>query len=328
MKKRVLIALACAGAVALLLALVAGAAASPTSITLLSRAGIPFLSLWAGAPPPGGAVPVTLMPPSWNKDLLADGAVWVWSESPVTGGRGWDGDEVQFTDTFELECTPISAELSLDITADNEYRVYLNGTQVADSLWKEVSDTCPGRYVDDREYLMVHHHDSSGPFQTGTNTLVFNVLNLPCYSDSGNPGGLIYKAVITYECALQVEIDIKPGSYPNCFNINGHGVIPVAILGSADFDVTHIDVTTLSFGGLDVRVKGNDNPQCSVEDVSGDFTSPEGAPDGYPDLVCQFMDDPDTWSPDDGTATLTGNLLPQYDGTPIVGTDEICLRPE
>jgi len=122
-----------------------------------------------------------------------------------------------------------------------------------------------------------------------------------------------------------VMVDIKPGSYPNCFNMNGNGVIPVAILGSADFDVTQIDVSTLKFGGLDVRVKGNDKPQCSVEDVSGDFSSPEGAPDGYDDLVCQFVDDPATWSPDDGTATLTGKL---YDDTPVTGTDEICLRPE
>jgi hypothetical protein len=327
MKKRVLMGLACAGAVALLVAMVAGAAASPNGITLLSRAGIPFVSKWAGAPGPGGAVAVTSLPGSWDKSLLAEGAIWIWSESPVTGGRGVSGDVIEFTDTFELECTPISAQLALDITADNEYRVYLNGTLVADSVWKEVSATCPGRYIDDREYLSLHHEDISEPFQSGTNTLVFEVLNLPCYTDSGNPGGLIYKAVITYDCPIQVQIDIKPGSYPNCFNVNGHGVIPVAILGSADFDVTQVDVGTLEFAGLDVRVKGNDKPQCSVEDVSGDFTSPEGAPDGHADLVCQFVDD-STWSADDGTATLSGNLKADYGGTPFEGSDEICLRPE
>lgn len=119
-----------------------------------------------------------------------------------------------------------------------------------------------------------------------------------------------------------IEIDIKPGSYPNSLNINGHGVIPVAILGSADFDVTQIDPNTLRFADLEVRVKGNGAPQCSIKDVSGDFTNPEGAPDGYPDLVCQFVDDPDTWLPGDGVAKLTGNLL---DGTPIEGTDEIII---
>ena len=40
-------------------------------------------------------------------------------------------------------------------------------------------------------------------------------------------------------------IDIKPGSDPNCININGHGVIPVAILGSEDFDVSLVDPDTL-----------------------------------------------------------------------------------
>ncbi|MBN1930462.1 MAG: hypothetical protein JW786_02495 [Desulfobacterales bacterium] len=128
----------------------------------------------------------------------------------------------------------------------------------------------------------------------------------------------------TVEVPLDVGIDIKPGSYPNCFNINGHGAIPVAILGSVVLDVNQIDIGTIQFGGLDVRVKGNGTPQCSVEDVSGDFTSPEGAPDGIPDLVCHFVDDAGSWSPDNGTATLTGMLV---DGTKIQGTDEICIVP-
>jgi hypothetical protein len=123
---------------------------------------------------------------------------------------------------------------------------------------------------------------------------------------------------------LPVAIDIKPGEDPNCVNIDGNGVIPVAILGSADFDVTDIDVASLKFAGLDVRVKGNRLPQCALEDVSGDFASPEGAPDRYLDLVCQFVDDPDRWSPDEGTAKLTGKLL---DGMPIEGTDAICIVP-
>jgi len=113
----------------------------------------------------------------------------------------------------------------------------------------------------------------------------------------------------------EVGIDIKPGSYPNSFNINGNGVIPVAVLGSGTLDVTEIDVSTLGFAGLDVRVKGNGDPQCSIKDTNGD---------GYDDLVCQFVDDPSTWIPDDGTATLTGQL---NDGTLIHGTDSINIVP-
>ena len=122
----------------------------------------------------------------------------------------------------------------------------------------------------------------------------------------------------------QVDIDIKPGSYPNCLNMNGHGLITVAVLGSDSLDVSQVDISTLKFAGLDVRVKNNSNPQCSIEDVSGDFTDPAGAPDGYDDLVCHFIDDPSAWSLDNGTATLSGALL---DGTQIEGTDTLCIVP-
>ena len=124
---------------------------------------------------------------------------------------------------------------------------------------------------------------------------------------------------------IEVDIDIKPGSFPNCLNVNGHGVIPVAILGSNTFDVTQIDISTLKFAGLNVRVKGNSSPQCSAEDVTGDFTNPAGAPDGYEDLICQFVDDPSVWSPDNGFASLTGAL---YDETAIQGSDTICIVPK
>lgn len=122
-----------------------------------------------------------------------------------------------------------------------------------------------------------------------------------------------------------VDIDIKPGSYPNCFNLNGHGVIPVAILGSADFDVTEIDTSTLVFAGLEVRVRGKKGPMCHLEDVSGDFTNPEGAPDGYLDLVCQFEDSPEYWDAGSSEAELSGALL---DGTQFIGSDEICVTQE
>lgn len=114
---------------------------------------------------------------------------------------------------------------------------------------------------------------------------------------------------------INVNIDIKPGSDPNCFNINGHGVIPVAINGSEDFFVDDIDVESLSLGGLVVRLRGNRGPLCSIEDWNED---------GYSDLVCHFEDDPDNWTPGGGSATLTGTL---FDGTSFEGTDSICVVP-
>jgi len=117
-----------------------------------------------------------------------------------------------------------------------------------------------------------------------------------------------------------VGIDVKPGSYPNSFNRDGHGVIPVAILGSSDLDVLKIRTDLpLYFAGLVVRVKGNDSPQCSIEDVNGD---------GYDDLVCQFVDDPANWTGGDDIAYLYGVL--ELDGgtlIEIMGSDEITIVP-
>jgi sugar lactone lactonase YvrE len=133
--------------------------------------------------------------------------------------------------------------------------------------------------------------------------------------------GIIYKI----SANIEVIIDIKPGSDTNCLNINGHGVIPVAILGSADFDVTNINIDTLLFNGSEVQIRGKkEKTMCHYEDMSGDFTYSEGAPDGHLDLVCQFEDDPSQWVPGQAEATLTGELI---DGTSIEGTDTICIVP-
>ena len=114
---------------------------------------------------------------------------------------------------------------------------------------------------------------------------------------------------------IELAIDIKPGSDPNCFNLNGQGVIPVAILGSAAFDVANVDASTLVFNGLAVRVRGNKGPLCAIEDSNGD---------AFPDLVCHFEDDPESWTPGSTMGTVTGALL---DGMPIEATDSICIVP-
>lgn len=112
-----------------------------------------------------------------------------------------------------------------------------------------------------------------------------------------------------------VAIDVKPGSYPNCFNISSNGVIPVAILGSDLVNVSEVDPNTLVFGGGGVRVRGSGQPSCGSEDANLD---------GFVDLVCHFEDDPEYWSEGASSAALSGEL---YDGTVISGSDLICIVP-
>jgi CSLREA domain-containing protein len=113
---------------------------------------------------------------------------------------------------------------------------------------------------------------------------------------------------------LEVAIDIKPGSDPNCFNSDGKGVIPVAILGSADFDAGTVDPFSVSLDGAAVRVKGKSGNAGSLEDVNSD---------GFQDLVVQITDE-SGFTSGDSSATLTGET---FDGTPIEGSDSICIVP-
>jgi hypothetical protein len=80
-----------------------------------------------------------------------------------------------------------------------------------------------------------------------------------------------------YAPKISVAIDIKPGSDSDSINPASRGVIPVAILGSDFFDVTNIDMTTLTLGpdgATPAHRRGG-----HAEDVNGD---------GAMDLVSHF----------------------------------------
>ena len=129
----------------------------------------------------------------------------------------------------------------------------------------------------------------------------------------------------------EIDIDIKPGSFPNSINLGSGGATPVAILGSATLNVNDIDVTTLTLGTAGIKTVGKKAPHllCSIEDVSGDFTGGnlEGAPDGFADLVCHFITVGIVDEEGDTEAKLSGNLLDAAGGTAIEGSDFVNIVP-
>jgi len=121
---------------------------------------------------------------------------------------------------------------------------------------------------------------------------------------------------------VTVDIDIKPGSYPNSICLNDHGLLPVAILGSAAFNVYTIDASTIEIGGVSLASRGSAKAPklaCSYEDVNDD---------GYVDLIAFF----------DVQELITQGVLDEYtvaltltaylpDGTPIEGMDSVRVVP-
>jgi hypothetical protein len=128
-----------------------------------------------------------------------------------------------------------------------------------------------------------------------------------------NPTGLIFSATINYSCPVEVEIDIKPGSFPSCFNNDGHGLIPVVVFGSDSFDVRDINLSTVYLETLPVATKPNGQFMAAYQDWDLD---------GHEDLLVKFVDEDGVFTPGDYVATLTGNLM---DGTPFFGMGDICI---
>lgn len=78
-----------------------------------------------------------------------------------------------------------------------------------------------------------------------------------------------------------VQIDIKPGVFPNVINLTSAGSIPVAVISTPAFDALTVDPVTITLDGAAVRLVGKgQRPLCSTEDVNGD---------GRPDLLCHVL---------------------------------------
>ena len=142
--------------------------------------------------------------------------------------------------------------------------------------------------------------------------LQFGFLNTATYYEGS---GIYYDNVVFRRAPLGIDIDIHPDSYPNSINPRSRGVVPVAILGSATFDVTAVDVTTLSFGPAGASPFHRLNDPFTYNDHLRDVNF-----DGYLDLVTHYRTQNTGIACGDESATLTGATL---DDVPIEGSDSL-----
>lgn len=238
----------------------------------------------------------------------------------------WDSGGLDFTegmvvDVTDGDTTKTHTITALVVTDVNDTDDTVSGTAAAGSdvdiwvhdsdAWRHVvADAVTGAWT--AAFGVVG--DDSGEEGTADLTLGSNGNSGQCDEDGDCTHASWW---VANPAIIEVDVDIKPGGYPNSINIKrAKGVVPLAVLGSDDFDVMSVDFTTLRFGpdlAIPAHLGTDDVYLDHLEDVNGD---------GFMDLVSHYVVGEIGLASGDTEACLVGKTL---SGIPIEGCDSVRI---
>jgi PKD repeat protein len=186
------------------------------------------------------------------------------------------------------------------VTLDGSGSTALAGTIVA---WDWDLDN-DGQYDDAFGQTVQHTWNTPGTYPVGLKVTSSDSLVL-------NDVDMINVTVNT--CQVTVGIDIYPNRVPNRVILSRNYTLYVAVLGSANFDVTTLNSSTVKFGRTGTEASPVRAPL--IRDLNGD---------GYLDAMYGFMTNDCGFALGDTTGILTGKLS---DGTDVSGSDSVLVMP-
>ncbi len=194
--------------------------------------------------------------------------------------------------------------------------------------FQDMPDTLPNSaidwYADLADYIVANQNTTPGP--------MFG--SWPANLDYGDEVLTTAWALLTLEKAapppvgISVNLDIKPQSCPNPFNTKARGVLPVAILGTEDFDVMLVDPATVLLEGVSPLRWDFEDVSTPVGPDADTCDCTTDTADGYMDLTLKFdhQEILDSIAPvfdrEVRVLTLTGMT---YDSTDIRGHDCVVI---
>lgn len=203
------------------------------------------------------------------------------------------------------------ADSAVAITGDASGNIYVTGSATKEFFWDTDYATVKYDAIGNEVWIKSY----AGPMG-GDKACCINVdTSSNVYVTGASVGATNFDvATVKYSQPQQfidVQIDIKPGSFPNSIKLQDTGNIPVAIFSTISFDAYNIEVSSLELNGAGVRIVKGKGYQYSFEDVNGD---------GLLDLVVHFDRGDAQLTVGDTFATVTGKTM---DGTAIKGTDSV-----
>ena len=147
-------------------------------------------------------------------------------------------------------------------------------------------------------------------------------------SDGDLADSELVQITVNSEVISVVQLDIKPQSCPNPFNTKAKGVLPVAILGTEDFDVMDVDPATVLLEGVAPLRWNLEDVSAPVDLKEDSCTCATNKPDGYEDLTLKF-DRQEIFTAlqpvSDGEQRVLTLIAMTYAGTEIEGNDCVLI---
>ncbi len=291
--------------------------------------------------------------------LGSEGAVaGTWYEYFLGGGEGQDGNELEaIGDGFELYGASLD---EVEETGPGSYKtLYVDGTLVLENSielpWYNDLSSDGTLFEFLLDPIVVYTTKTDDPPNLSFTIEASGALqNDPGYrielsaSYSGVPDLILddqetiigmsdFLETVTGEIyqLVPVVVDIKPGSDVNPVNVKSRGVLPVALLGSEDFDVRTVDPASIRLAGVaplrsayeDVGAPGEPLPEVTEQRLIAYAT------DGFEDLTLKFDTQAilaalDLETLNDGdlvSLTLEGRSYATDGNSRFVGSDTITI---
>lgn len=273
------------------------------------------------------------------------------------------GGEAQFIYTGSL--TPGKDTVQATVDSINGIRTFSNfvlveKTWVADELPPQCSAAGIALDGQGRQFVAIDSEDRESGLSTlsivssenvnveapaftpGVQTLTVRLVQADPFQAAAaviefvDQGGNSTRCEAAIPAAVPVPLDVKPRSCPNPLNLAGEGGYPVAILGTADFDVRCIDLSTIRLAGIAPRKSSFADVAAPFEPLTGRVLPTDctkAGPDRVLDLMLHFDNQELTRALAPGannnvlTIVLTAKLLPSCGSTYVAGEDVIVLVP-